>query len=58
MDLVGKVVRLHSESQPDRYKLYMIIDSEHDYYSNGKVTLRTVNEWIESGLDITVYAEV
>lgn len=56
--LVGKVVRLHSESQPERYKLYMVVGGDHDYYSKGKVTLKTVNEWMESGLDITVYEEM
>lgn len=58
MDLVGKVVRLHSKSQPDRYKLYIVTDGEYDYYSNGIVTLKTVNEWIKNGLSITVYEEI
>lgn len=58
MDLVGKVIRLHSTSQPDRFKLYMVIDGEYDSFSYGKVTLKTIQEWIKNGLTITVYEEM
>lgn len=57
MDYTGKIVRLHSKSQPSRYKLYMVM-GEYDGYANGTVTNKTVNEWIASDrLDVTVYGD-
>lgn len=53
--LIGTVVRLHSESQPDRAKLYLITDGEYDSYSYGKVTEKTVQGWIDQDLKLTFY---
>ena len=53
--MIGKVVRLHSESQPDRAKLYLITDGEYDSYSYGKVTEKTVQGWIDQGLKLTFF---
>lgn len=53
--LVGKVIRLHSTTQPERYKLYMVTNEAYDGLANGHVRQETVEEWRKNGLKITVF---
>lgn len=41
-NLVGSVVRLHSKTQPERFKLYMVTDGEYGSYSSGHIRQQTV----------------
>lgn len=53
-ELLGKVVRLHRESEPKKAKLYLINDKP-TYYSGGTVNVEIVKEWIDRGLNLTFY---
>lgn len=55
--LIGKVVRLHSKTQPDRFKLYMVTNNDCDGFASGHVRHSTVKQWVENGLNITVFKE-
>lgn len=58
LKLRGKIIRLHSNTQPERFKLYYVTTDQYDGLANGRVRESTVNEWIDNGLTITVYDEI
>lgn len=55
--LIGKVIRLHRKKEPDNFKLYMVVDSPYNGLANGRVSFKTLKEWINNGLKVTVYEE-
>jgi len=55
--LIGKVIRLHSKITPEKVKLYLITD-ENTSFSQGKVNIETVKEWIKNGdLELDFYSK-